>query len=197
MTSFAIPDWNAAGMLPPVDPRQPTGLERSPYMVALTDLILRFGRTPERRAVLDGFLRYRAELHGAGLTAGFQWLNGSFLEHIELLEQRPPNDLDLVTFLRFPTGLSQRDLLVRCPQLFPTDVDGQQILKATYRVDGYLVDLGMAPEGLVKRAAYWYSLWSHRRNNTWKGYLAVDLAPANDTAAQFELATLNSERPQS
>jgi hypothetical protein len=197
VTTFPIPEWNAAGLLPPADSREPTSLARSPYRVALTDLVLRFAHTPERRAVLDGYFAYRAALHEAGFIQGFQWLNGSFLEHIELLEQRPPNDLDVVSFIRYPSGLSQREFLARFPHLVPTNPHAQQALKATYRVDGYLVDLGMAAEPLVGRAAYWYSLWSHRRDDTWKGFLSVDLAPAQDAAARSELATLNSQRPQS
>lgn len=197
MTPLVIPDWNAAGLLPPVNEWQPTSPARSPYSVALTDLVLRFGQSEARCAVLDGFLRYRTALHTAGLVQGFHWLNGSFLEHIELLENRSPNDLDVVTFVRFPSGLSARDVMTRFPQLVPTDAQGQQTLKATYRVDGYLVDLGIAPERLVERAAYWYSLWSHRRNGAWKGYLAVDLAPADDASARVELGTLDSGRLQS
>ncbi len=82
MTAFPIPDWNAAGLLPPVDPRAPTRLARSPYRMALTELVLRFAHSPERRAVLEGFFAYRAALHAAGLIQGFVWLNGSFLEHM-------------------------------------------------------------------------------------------------------------------
>lgn len=33
--------------------------------------------------MLDGLLRKRAALHAAGLIQGFQWLDGSFLEHVE------------------------------------------------------------------------------------------------------------------
>ncbi|WP_295448890.1 hypothetical protein [uncultured Thiodictyon sp.] len=122
-------------------------------------------------------------------------MNGSFLEHIEVLERRPPNDLDVVSFVQYPNGLSQREFLARFPHLVPTDPQAQQALKATYQVDGYLVDLGMTPERLVGRAAYWYSLWSHRRDDTWKGYLAVDLAPTEDPAARSELLTLSSQGP--
>lgn len=28
--------------------------------------------------------------------------------------------------------------------------------------------------------AYWYTIWSHRRNQAWKRYLEVDLDPALD-----------------
>jgi hypothetical protein len=32
------------------------------------------------------------------LNQGFQWLDGSFAEQIELLEGRPPKDIDVVSF---------------------------------------------------------------------------------------------------
>ena len=93
---MAIPAWNALGLLPPIDPTTPTAVERSPYPVSLKDLVLRFGTSPERKAILTGFLEYRAILHQFGVQHGFQWLDGSFMEEIEILEGRPPMDLDVV-----------------------------------------------------------------------------------------------------
>src|SRR5690606_3212200 len=90
------------GVLPPVNPDNPTGPDRSPYQVSLVDLVLRFGTSPKRREILDGLLRFREQLHNLGLVTGFQWLDGSFLEEVELLEQRPPHDIDVVTFVEPP-----------------------------------------------------------------------------------------------
>ncbi|HNO14481.1 MAG TPA: hypothetical protein PKM96_09835, partial [Accumulibacter sp.] len=45
------------------------------------------------------------------------------------------------------------------------------------------VDLNLPANELVERSAYWYSMWSHRRNQVWKGYLEVDLNPAHDQQA--------------
>ena len=30
---------------------------------------------------------------------------------------------------------------------------------------------------------HWYSVWSHRRSQLWKGYLEIDLAPDKDHEA--------------
>ena len=68
MTTVAIPNWNAQGVIPPINDLQPTTVDRSPYTVSLTDVVLRFGLSAERRTVLGGFLRYRAALHAAGLV---------------------------------------------------------------------------------------------------------------------------------
>ena len=192
MTTVAIPDWNAQGVIPPINSLQPTMADRSPYTVSLTDVVLRFGLSAERRTVLGGFLRYRAAPHTAGLVQGFQWLDGSFLEHVELLESRPPNDIDVVTFYKLPTGKTQLDLQVEAPDIFPNSRASQQTMKASFHVDAYAVHLGMVSERLIQQCTYWYSMWSHRRNQIWKGYVQVDLAPIEDTAAQAALANLGN-----
>ena len=64
----------------PIDPEGPTSVARSPYPVPLKDLILRFATSPEKKAILIGFLKYRAILHQFGATEGFQWLDGSFMK---------------------------------------------------------------------------------------------------------------------
>jgi len=151
---------------------------------------MRFGQSPERLAVLDGLLRYRAALHKQGLVAGFQWVDGSFLEHIEIIESRPPNDVDVVTFYRLPAGKSQGDLARQAPELFPQNAAAKKALKASFHVDAYLVGLEIPPERLTQQSAYWYSIWSHRRNQVWKGFVQIDLAPTNDADAAKTLAGL-------
>jgi len=143
--------------------------------------------------VLDGLLRYRSGLHQAGFTSGFQWLDGSFLEDIEEIEGRPPNDIDVVTFFQLPLELKQADLKLQFPELFPSTREEQDKLKSSFRVDAYLVDLGGTSESLVSMSAYWYGLWSHRRNQLWKGFLQVDLAPADDATATYNLSKMSSD----
>ncbi len=188
MYTVILPNWNSNGVIPPIDEQQPISVERSPYLVSLTDFVLRFGRTQERISVLNGFLRYRAALHSVGLVSGFQWLDGSFLEHVELLESRPPNDIDVVTFFELPAGKTQLDLQSQAPDLFPATRSAQLTLKNTYHVDAYLEYLGKAPARLVRQSSYWYSMWSHRRNQSWKGYIQIDLAPIEDLTALAALA---------
>lgn len=191
MYTVTIPNWNSIGVIPPIDEQQPTSVERSPYLVSLTDFVLRFGNTQERVSVLNGFLRYRAELHAVGLVSGFQWLDGSFLEHVELLELRHPNDIDVVTFYELPIGKTQLDLQIQSPALFPATRSAQQSLKSIYHVDAYLEYLGKAPARLVRQSSYWYSMWSHRRNQSWKGYIQIDLAPIEDSAALTALTNFS------
>lgn len=183
MTNVAIPDWNAQGVLPPINLASPTSFDRSPYQISLTDLILRYATSPERSAILDGFLRFRAALHAVGLVQGFQWVDGSFLEHIEIIEERSPRDVDVVTFYHLSSGQTQQSLLTANLKLFDP-----KNTKQAYQVDAHFVQLNQQrPEPLVRQSAYWYSLWSHRRNDLWKGYLQVDLAPGEDEIAQTSL----------
>ena len=181
---MAIPAWTAEGVLPPIHPGDPVSPDRSPYVVSLTDYVLHVGQTPERRTILEGLLRYRAAWHAAGVTRGLQWIDGSFLENVETIEGRPPNDVDVVTFFQLPDGDSQAALLGRAPDLFE-----ETAVKAAYHVDGYWVSLGSPPERLLHRSAYWYSMWSHRRNQTWKGFVEIDLSPFEDAAAAASLVT--------
>ena len=67
MTAITIPDWSNQGFLPPADPSNPTSPQRSPYAVALLDVVMRFSTTPEQRQILSGLMAYRTALHNMGL----------------------------------------------------------------------------------------------------------------------------------
>lgn len=177
----SIPAWSSAGVLPPIRPSAPgNSPDRSPYAVELAAMVDRFSTSPERMAILDGLLRFRADLHEAGITSGFQWLDGSFLEQVEALEGRAPRDMDVVTFLDLPPGQDQRSLVQHYGMLFD-----QKHVKTTYDMDAYFVVLGQPLDmGSVRRVSYWYSLWSHRRDGLWKGFVQIDLDPSQDGDAR-------------
>lgn len=181
----SIPTWNPAGVIPPVRPAMPGhSTDRSPYKTDLTTLIDRFATSSERVAILKHFMEFRAELHKAGITSGFQWLDGSFMEQVEILENRAPRDMDVVTFLDIPTGHTQGSLVQQHKNLFD-----QVHLKNTYSIDAYFAVLGQPTDKLqVKNITYWYSMWSHRRDGLWKGFVQVDLDPAKDATAQALLS---------
>lgn len=179
-----IPNWRSPqGVLPPINPAEPTSTDRSPYRVSLIDFVLRFGNTEPRRRILEGFLDFRSALHRIGVDNGFQWVDGSFLEDIERVKKRPPRDLDLVTFFRLPEGRTQRTLRDAAPHLF-----NNACCKENFRVDAYFQPLDdSSPESLVAQSAYWYSVWSHRRNGYWKGYLQLDLSNTDDEIARANI----------
>lgn len=176
MPTVAIPAWSPQGVLPPINPLSDTSADRSPYEVTLLDVVMRFATSQARCKILQGYLAYRAELHNMGLQQGFQWIDGSFAEHVEMLEQRVPKDVDVVSFVHLPAQFS--------PNPAQWQVLDHDHAKVTYLVDAYFVEINqLSPDNLIKQSTYWYSMWSHRRNQTWKGYLQVDLSPAEDAAA--------------
>lgn len=156
----------------------------SPFPCTTVHLCERLGTTPERRMILASFLDFRERLTSEGLTTGFQWLDGSFLENIESRESRPPKDLDVVTVywgydLAFQTALQGR---------FP-EFSAPDLAKGNYSLDHYPLDAGYSPEVTVELTRYWISLFSHSRLGVWKGMLRVELnTPAEDAAARVELA---------
>lgn len=174
-----VPAWNAHQVLPPIDVSNPVSALRSPYVVTVEDFVTRYATTTERCAILNGYLTFRAELHAVGLTDGFQWVNGSFAENVEVLEARAPGDVDVVTFLNDPAD--------RAANLNP-DLTDHAWVKLHRRVDHYWVELHQcSPEELVSYSAYWYSMWSHRRNSLWKGFLKIGLGDQHDGAARLAL----------
>jgi len=175
-----IPEWSIANVLPPIRPGHGgSSSERSPYKASLGQVVERFAISADRIKVLQGLLDYRAELHRIGIDSGFQWLDGSFMEAIEITETRPPNDVDVVSFFQLPDGVDQQQLARDHVHLF----DPAQS-KARFRVDAYGCVLGEPTRNYhVKIISYWYSMWSHRRDHLWKGFVQVELSPSEDMEA--------------
>ena len=187
--TVAIPGFNSQGILPPFSSEAPASRDRSPYRASLRDFVLRFGNTATRQDLVQGFLNFRGALAKIGLVNGFQWVDGSFLEDIETVENRDPRDIDVVTFYHLPEGETQETLFAAAPRIF-----SPQDTKKDYRVDAYYVQLNAGTaEPMVEQATYWNSLWSHRRNGQWKGYLQIDLSPSEDQEAKVNLDEMRKQ----
>ena len=185
----SIPDWDSNGLLPANDVDNPISKNRSPYTVSLHDLVARFSNSEHRRKLLRGLLDFRAELRGAGIVAGFQWIDGSFAEHIEENENRIPIDIDLVTFLHLPIGLTAEALFQKFQSLF-----NRHNIKSKHSIDAYFVQLdGVMPEELVRESSYWHSVWAHTRDGQWKGFIQLGLAD-DDKLARAELDRLDDDK---
>ena len=186
----SIPDWNNSGLLPPFLDNPTSPHDRSPYRALLSETIVRFGSaSARRRELLSGLLDFRAALHGAGLTRGFQWIDGSFVENVESSRGRAPGDIDVVTFFYIPEGHTRASLAIDFPGIFAAAVN-----KAAFRVDSYFVGLNQTdPKRIVDRVAYWYSLWGHTRRRLWKGFVEVDLDPVEDDEVRSALDRMNCE----
>ena len=179
-----IPHFDHNLVLPPHLGDPVNSGQLSPYPCTTLDLCERLGTTVERRAILGKFLDFRERLSGEGLTNGFQWLDGSFLEDVETRDSRPPRDLDLVTVYwgyneAFQTGLASR---------FP-EFASPRLSKTAYSLDHYPFDAGADPPVTLEQTRYWILLFSHNRQGVWKGMLRIELdTPAEDAAARLELA---------
>lgn len=181
----SIPDFDHNFVLPPHlgDPRGPEQL--SPYPCTTLDLIQRFSTSNERRTILRGFLDFRERLRATGLTDGFQWLDGSFLEDIENnpRELRAPRDLDLVTVYWGYDQAFQKTVIATFPEFA-----NPSMAKANFALDHYPFDAGYSPELTVEYARYWMLLFSHNRDGVWKGMLKIALdTPALDNEARLLL----------
>ena len=77
-----IPSFNQSGVLPPFLPHGgPThSSSMAPYRSSLLEIAQALCSSPERRDILLGLIDYRDNLRAAGITQGFQWVAGSFLE---------------------------------------------------------------------------------------------------------------------
>jgi len=173
-----IPAFSATGVLPPFF-GDPASAHRSPYAAGIHEVVRRFATSARRCDILRGWLQHRADLHALGFVDGFQWVDGSFCER---LDTREPNDVDLVTFFVKPMHADLKALLANHRYLFdPT------LTKSRYLCDVYfqeLQELHGRRFADPRRVSYWYSLFSHRRDDfAWKGILEVSLAATHDPDA--------------
>jgi hypothetical protein len=142
---------------------------------------VRFGTTDVRRRILNGWLDHRAALRGIGITEGFQWLDGSFLE------EKEPKDLDIVCFIRLPQDASteEEQFALWSENLGLFD---RSPVKAGYFLDAFFIDLEGSPLTLVSLSRYYLQLFSHQRETfLWKGIIQVPLEDANDAQAREQL----------
>jgi hypothetical protein len=177
-----IPDFDHNNVLPPHlgNPTDRTHL--SPYPSSILELCHKFAGSANRIEILKKFVTFRKRMTSSGITYGFQWLDGSFMENIELSEDRSPRDLDVVTFY----GQLSKEDQTRIRVDFPEFVN-PNLAKTTYLLDHYPVDYSFNPGVTVEMTRYWIQLFTHNRNGIWKGMLRLPLnTPIEDQhAAEF------------
>ncbi|EPW8571559.1 TPA: hypothetical protein U2R10_003920 [Proteus mirabilis] len=176
-----IPDWNDIGIIPPLLGASGVDFNRSPYKASAIELVDKYAFNSKRASILAGFLAFRSRLYSTGIIEGFQWVDGSFTENVELTLLRKPNDIDLVTFFKIPSGETENSILQKDFELFTPKV------KELYLVDAYWQGLDDDPVSLVQMSAYWYSMWSHKRDMSWKGFLQIPLSEQDDSQASIIL----------
>lgn len=166
-----VPPFTATNVLPPFLgqwPEAPAGF--APYFCELKELSELLGQSAERRKLIVGFLTLRERLRAMGVEIVVQWLDGSFVERIEASGGRQPKDIDVMTFLRRPSNAKLDadflNLINANIELFDRDK-----CKSLFCCDHFFVDLDVAVP--IDQICYWHSLFSHRRDGAWKGYLQI------------------------
>ncbi len=144
-----IPSFDHNLVIPPHLGNPTLASDVSPYKCTSLELCEKFATSPKRIEILKGFLSFRDKLNNFGLINGFQWLDGSFLENVESREQRPPNDLDLVTIYWGYDIPFQEKLF----QNFVEFADSQ-FSKQNYLLDHYPFDAEFNPIATVEQSSY-------------------------------------------
>lgn len=168
-----IPDFDIHGCLPPFLGDDPATHGRSPYRASAEELVATFGTTVQRLLLLFGWFKFRRDLRRAGFTTGYQWLCGSFVE------EKEPNDIDVVTFAEIPTGIDARH--PEHGHLFSV-----KETKARFGCDAYWVPLNQWDvRSRLKQTTYWHGLFSHQRDSlAYKGIVRVDLDEPTDAGVR-------------
>lgn len=182
-----IPEHNQSGVLPPFLPGStPASMgAMSPYKVSLLHVAQRFATNEDRIKILKGLVKYRSALRKAGISSGFQWIDGSFVENSEYIKSRPPLDIDIITFSYRPERYRDiedwRSFVQSNLALFDPEQN-----KKRYLCDAYFVDLFSPPLFLVNQTKYWFGLFSHQRETfLWKGMLDVPIAEDDAEVCAF------------
>lgn len=175
-----LPSFTLSGVLPPFQPELGPAVSagRSPYRILPDDLVAAFATSPERRSLLRDLFEYRRKLRELGFRDAFQWIDGSFIEDVEMHKGRAPRDIDIVTFFSRPENVTSLEAWREFVERHQHVLNPEEL-----SVDCYYVDMSIPPEVIVSQAVYWYGLFSHQRETAlWKGIVQLDLA-ADDTAA--------------
>ena len=176
-----IPSFDHNLVIPPHLGNPALPADVSPFKCSSLEVCQKFATSAKRIDILKGFLNFRGKLNALGLHTGFQWLDGSFLEDVETREQRPPNDLDLVTIYWGYDLNFQQNLI----QTFPEFADSI-LSKQNYFLDHYPFDAFYSPIATVEQTKYWVQLFSHNRDSVWKGMLQIELNTINEDAQALQ-----------
>lgn len=183
-----IPDFGLGNVLPPFmgGDAAEVVLPRSPYAATMSELVDRFATSRERATILRGLKSYRDDLRSVGLSQGFQWIDGSFVEACEVVKGRPPGDVDVLCAVHRPAQHSIPDHWGKFVAAHENTLFDPQHCKATYSCDSYFIDLDAPPRSVADQTAYWFGLFSHQRDSfRWKGLVQIELQCDDEAAMQL------------
>ncbi|MGV1869702.1 DUF6932 family protein [Agrobacterium rosae] len=193
---MSIPHFDNRGLIPPVDMANPVGALRSPYSASIVELVQRFGYTPQRRRLLRNLIDYRALFASDEYAQGVQFIDGSFVEDVEAVRNRDPQDIDVFSLV-YPPAKYVADFSLWLNQGMPfweASLVNRQANKQLYSLDTYgiIVDDQIPIFSTMHDIMYWYGLFSHQRDTfQWKGFVALGIDTAEDQAALTLLEGMN------
>lgn len=174
-----IPNFDHNNVLPPHLGNPTNRTDLSPYPCSILELCHKFSTSKHRIQILKNFVTFRQKMNSMNIVTGFQWLDGSFMENIEVSEGRAPQDLDVVTFFGGLTIAEQTNFRVTFPE-FSNPI----LAKNIFLLDHYAVDYSYNPDVTVEQTRYWLQLFTHNRLGVWKGILRLSLnTPIDDQHA--------------
>lgn len=154
----------------------------------MSEIASRFGTSQHRRDLLTNLLDYRALLATDDYVSGLQFVDGSFVEDVETIRGRAPDDIDVFSFLSAPPKYHQDPALWARQGLpfWQQSVADRDANKQRFSLDTYaalIEELGIG--GVIEKSIYWYSLFAHQRDTlAWKGFVRVPLDSADDQVAR-------------
>lgn len=131
---------------------------------------------------MRGYLRHRAELRNYGLH-GVQYVDGSFIDKMT----REPRDIDVITFFVPPPEFNAAKAKAERPDVFD-----RHLSKHAFHCDALFVNLTLDPFETLDITRFWYGLFSHNREDEWRGLLHVTLAADEDAAGIQMLDSMES-----
>ena len=186
-----VPHFDTRGFLPPFNGNDGATADRSPYFCTMTELCASLSTTDHRKDLLRKLIAYRALIASEDYVAGIQFIDGSFVENIELTEARNPNDIDVFSILAPPTKYHADPTAWNSRGLpfWRSEIADNAKNRTRFSIDSYalMMDMGQ-PVIFLRNTLYWYSLFSHKKATfAWKGFVAVPLDKTDDQAALLAL----------
>ncbi len=184
-----LPPFDMRGLLPPFMGEDAATADRSPYQTTMPELVAAMGTSQHRRGLIRKLIAYRTLLLGDGYIKGVQFIDGSFVENIELIRNRPPQDIDVFSILHIPPKYLNNihDWITIGLQFWADEVVHRDKNKDRFSLDTYGIVFEECigdPMRLINNTNYWYGLFSHQRETfAWKGFACLALDPDGDQNA--------------
>lgn len=197
------PEFNDEGLLPWINnEKNVSGCifnNSSPYYIPIEVLISKFCYNKERIRLVKSLIYLRSELRVAGYRTGIQWIGGSFTEHVEQREGRPPNDLDIMSLVDWPKHIKNGRDYIRFKTNNP-NIHNREYWKKGFSLDHFMSELNpdramMPSMQFLAMITGWFSLYSNQsQTNKRKGFLAIPFETYDDDHEANELLDIISNK---